>query len=125
MTGVISDSIGGGALNGRGGYTPITVYAGQWTLSGNNTYSGATAVVGGTLTLDSPVSATTNYIQVNGTVAELNINSAGAGREPAVSEQWHFGQYERVRCHDHHGQRGHFRGRNARLRRLRKPEHGQ
>jgi autotransporter-associated beta strand protein len=66
ITGVISDS---GVVTITNSYSAAAITkqnASTWTLSGANTYSGATAVNGGTLLIDGNSSAVTNTVTVAG-----------------------------------------------------------
>ncbi|HAJ45942.1 MAG TPA: hypothetical protein DCL54_05100, partial [Alphaproteobacteria bacterium] len=79
----------GGTISGAGGistngifdFVSGTVIAGQWTLSGNNTYSGGTNVSAGTLRAGSATAFGTGFLNTNnsplnapGSIATISLN---------------------------------------------------
>jgi autotransporter-associated beta strand protein len=72
---------------GSTGVSVVKTNAGVWRLSGANTYTGSTAILGGQLHVSAGNINNTSRVTVNGTDAEFKYNSATAYTQPLTISQ--------------------------------------
>ncbi len=79
VTNVTKNGVNALVLSGNNGYTgAITVNGGSLTISGSNTYTGATTVSGATLTINSASGAINNSPRISLNTSTLNLDYTAA-----------------------------------------------